>query len=164
MKLCAELGLGGEFVTGIAYSIRGQLGWHQRTYVFSEAPLPVVEFAMKLCAELGLGGEFVTGIAYSIRGQLGWHQRTYVFSEAPLPVVETPYRVAGDAEQWAPFLETLTDAEMEKKIRDQDRNTRRMRRLANTTPDVSLGRAVNRMIQADQALFAATPEKRRKKI
>jgi hypothetical protein len=34
MKLCAELGLGGEFVTAIAYSIRGQLSWHQRTYAF----------------------------------------------------------------------------------------------------------------------------------
>ena len=34
MKLCAELGLGGEFVTAIAYSIRGQLTWHQRTYAF----------------------------------------------------------------------------------------------------------------------------------
>lgn len=43
MKLCSELGLGGEFVTGIAYSIRGQLSWHQRTYAFSEAPLPLVE-------------------------------------------------------------------------------------------------------------------------
>lgn len=43
MKLCAELGLGGEFVTAIAYSVRGQLGWHQRTYAFSEAPLPVIE-------------------------------------------------------------------------------------------------------------------------
>ncbi|XP_035448018.1 SWI/SNF-related matrix-associated actin-dependent regulator of chromatin subfamily B member 1-A isoform X3 [Spodoptera frugiperda] len=92
------------------------------------------QFAMKLCAELGLGGEFVTGIAYSVRGQLSWHQRTYAFSEAPLPVVETPYRQPSEAEQWAPHLETLTNAEMEKKIRDQDRNTRRMRRLANTTP------------------------------
>ena len=27
-------GLGGEFVTAIAYSIRGQLSWHQRTYAF----------------------------------------------------------------------------------------------------------------------------------
>ncbi|GBP55737.1 hypothetical protein EVAR_23547_1 [Eumeta japonica] len=122
------------------------------------------QFAMKLCAELGLGGEFVTGIAYSIRGQLGWHQRTYAFSEAPLPVVEVPYRHPSEAEQWAPFLETLTDAEMEKKIRDQDRNTRRMRRLANTTPDVSLGRAVNRMIRAEDTLYQTTPEKRRKKI
>lgn len=43
LKLCAELGLGGEFVTAIAYSIRGQLSWHQRTYAFSEAPLPMVE-------------------------------------------------------------------------------------------------------------------------
>lgn len=92
------------------------------------------EFAMKLCAELGLGGEFVTAIAYSIRGQLSWHHRTYAFSEAPLATVEVPFRATGDADAWAPFLETLTDAEMEKKIRDQDRNTRRMRRLANTTP------------------------------
>ena len=89
-------------------------------------------FALKLCSELGLGGEFVTAIAYSIRGQLSWHQRTYAFSEAPLPTVEVPFRNQGEADQWCPFLETLTDAEMEKKIRDQDRNTRRMRRLANT--------------------------------
>ena len=91
-------------------------------------------FALKLCSELGLGGEFVTAIAYSIRGQLSWHQRTYAFSEAPLPTVEVPFRAQSEADQWCPFLETLTDAEMEKKIRDQDRNTRRMRRLANTAP------------------------------
>lgn len=76
----------------------------------------------------------MTAIAYSIRGQITWHTRTYAFSEAPLALVEAPYRPPGDSEQWSPFLETLTDAEMEKKIRDQDRNTRRMRRLANTTP------------------------------
>ncbi|XP_065173065.1 SWI/SNF-related matrix-associated actin-dependent regulator of chromatin subfamily B member 1 isoform X1 [Atheta coriaria] len=92
------------------------------------------QFANKLCAELGLGGEFVTAIAYSIRGQLSWHQRTYAFSEAPLPTVEVPFRAPSETDQWAPFMETLTDAEMEKKIRDQDRNTRRIRRLANTTP------------------------------
>uniref|UniRef100_A0A0A9Y7L6 SWI/SNF-related matrix-associated actin-dependent regulator of chromatin subfamily B member 1 n=4 Tax=Lygus hesperus TaxID=30085 RepID=A0A0A9Y7L6_LYGHE len=91
------------------------------------------QFAMKLCAELGLGGEFVTAIAYSIRGQLSWHQKTYAFAEA-LGKVDVPFRAGSDADQWCPFLETLTDAEMEKKIRDQDRNTRRMRRLANTTP------------------------------
>ncbi|XP_059397816.1 SWI/SNF-related matrix-associated actin-dependent regulator of chromatin subfamily B member 1-A-like isoform X2 [Carassius carassius] len=91
-------------------------------------------FALKLCSELGLGGEFVTTIAYSIRGQLSWHQRTYAFSENPLPTVEIAIRNSGDADQWCPLLETLTDAEMEKKIRDQDRNTRRMRRLANTAP------------------------------
>ncbi|XP_044512649.1 SWI/SNF-related matrix-associated actin-dependent regulator of chromatin subfamily B member 1 [Gracilinanus agilis] len=92
------------------------------------------KFALKLCSELGLGGEFVTTIAYSIRGQLSWHQKTYAFSENPLPTVEIAIRNTGDADQWCPLLETLTDAEMEKKIRDQDRNTRRMRRLANTAP------------------------------
>lgn len=92
------------------------------------------EFARNLCAELGLGGEFVTSIAYSIRGQLSWHQRTYAFSEAPLPLVEVALRNQNEVDQWSPFIETLTDAEMEKKIRDQDRNTRRMRRLANTAP------------------------------
>lgn len=89
------------------------------------------QFALKLCSELGLGGEFVTAIAYSIRGQLSWHQRTYAFSEAPLNTIEVPFRPQSDWDQWCPFLETLTDAEMEKKIRDQDRNTRRMRRLCN---------------------------------
>jgi len=92
------------------------------------------KFAVKLCAELGLGGEFVTAIAYSIRGQLSWHQRTYAFAEAPLSTVKNPYRHPSEADVWSPSLETLTDIEMEKKIRDQDRNTRRMRRLANTTP------------------------------
>lgn len=92
------------------------------------------EFAVKLCGELGLGGEFVTAIAYSIRGQISWHQKTYAFSETPLPIVEVVIRNQNEADQWSPFLELLTDQEMEKKIRDQDRNTRRMRRLANTAP------------------------------
>lgn len=48
----------------------------------------------------------------------------YFGSEAPLPTVDIPYRNQSEADQWCPFLETLTDAEMEKKIRDQDRNTR----------------------------------------
>ncbi len=47
-----------------------------------------------------------------------------VSSEAPLPTVEVAIRSQDEADQWCPFLETLTDAEMEKKIRDQDRNTR----------------------------------------
>lgn len=46
------------------------------------------------------------------------------YSENPLPTVEIAIRNTGDADQWCPLLETLTDAEMEKKIRDQDRNTR----------------------------------------
>jgi len=88
------------------------------------------EYAHKLCSELGLGGEFVTAVAYSIRGQVHWHQRTYAFSESQLPGLEVALRNQTDVEAWGPILETLTDIEMEKKIRDQDRHARRMRRLA----------------------------------
>jgi len=92
------------------------------------------DFSRKLCADLGLGGEFATAILYSIRGQLAWHQKTYVFSENQMPAIELAFRNQAETDIWSPFLETLTDAEMEKKIRDQDRNTRRMRRLAANTP------------------------------
>lgn len=51
-----------------------------------------------------------------------------------MPVVDCPFRNSNDADQWGPFLETLTNAEIEKKMRDQDRNTRRMRRLVNSNP------------------------------
>jgi len=101
----------------------------------SEASNSPEQFATRLCAELGLGGEFVTAVAYSIRGQLAWHQRLYAFTESPLPTIDVVFRSPNEADQWSPIVEVLTDAEMEKKIRDQDRNTRRMRRLANTQPN-----------------------------
>lgn len=96
----------------------------------SEKNLTPEQFALKLCSELGLGGEFVTTISYSIRGQISWHQKAYAMSDQALTTVTFPYRAQTDMDQFSPFLETLTDAEMEKKIRDQDRNIRRMRRSA----------------------------------
>ncbi|CAF4597747.1 unnamed protein product, partial [Rotaria magnacalcarata] len=59
---------------------------------------------------IGLGGEFVTAIAYSIRGQLSWHHKTFSYSETPMPTVDIATRTNHDAEQYCPFLETLTDA------------------------------------------------------
>lgn len=38
--------------------------------------------------------------------------------------MEAAVRSPQDVDNWCPYLETLTDAEMEKKLRDQDRNTR----------------------------------------
>lgn len=46
------------------------------------------------------------------------------FSEAPLPSVKMPVRPPVDLDIWGPTIQVLSDAEMEKKIRDQDRNTR----------------------------------------
>ncbi|OWF43671.1 SWI/SNF-related matrix-associated actin-dependent regulator of chromatin subfamily B member 1 [Mizuhopecten yessoensis] len=141
--MCDDLDLNPiNFVPAVSQAIRQQIeAFPTDNLLDQQADQRVIlkffpeEFVIKLCANLGLGGEFVTSIAYSIRGQLSWHQRTYAFSsEAPLPTVEVAIRNQNEADQWCPFLETLTDAEMEKKIRDQDRNTRRMRRLANTAP------------------------------
>lgn len=109
-------------------SLVDQIEWD-----LSESQNSPEQFALKLCSDLGLGGEFVPAIAYSIRGQLAWHQRTYAFrylcfmnsvflfkydlnqiySESPLPTVECAFRSPAEAEQWGPFLECLTDAEME---------------------------------------------------
>lgn len=101
----------------------------------SETQCTPEQFSLRLCAELGLGGEFVTAIAYSIRGQLSWHMKLAPVSDTVLSTLVFPFRSPSDFEQFSPFLETLTDAEMEKKIRDQDRNIRRMRR---STPGVNL--------------------------
>lgn len=92
------------------------------------------EFARSVCSDLGLGGEFVTAVAYSIHGQLEWHSKTYAFTEAPLPPLDVAVRMQSDTEMWSPRVDKLSNAEMEKKQRDQDRNTRRMRRLAQAAP------------------------------
>ena len=91
------------------------------------------EFARSICVEKGLGGEFMTAIAYSIRGQLSWYYRTYPFSEAR-NVIENPYRGMQDCEEWTPVTQALSDAEIDKRMRDQDRNTRRIRRLIINNP------------------------------
>ena len=67
----------------------------------------------------------------SIRGQISWHQK-FAFSEHSLTTIGQPFRQRHEADNWGPFLEALTDAEMEKKIRDQDRNTRSEGRVPGT--------------------------------
>lgn len=74
---------------------------------------------------------------FSLMGMVStafFYSSLYHCSESPLPTVDCPFRNPADADAWGPFLETLTDAEIEKKMRDQDRNTRRMRRLVNANP------------------------------
>lgn len=85
------------------------------------------EFSKTLCRELGLAGEFYSAIAYSIRGQLAWHRQSS--TQALPPIRHNLLRVGMDAEPWGPSVETLSDKEMTKRRRDEDRNTRRMQRL-----------------------------------
>uniref|UniRef100_A0AC34PX31 Uncharacterized protein n=1 Tax=Panagrolaimus sp. JU765 TaxID=591449 RepID=A0AC34PX31_9BILA len=89
------------------------------------------EFATSMCKDLQIGGEFLPAIAYSIRGQVAFYRRTYAHSDSQLPTVSGahPLRTETDADTFAPSIETISDADLEKRLRDSDRNTRRMRRL-----------------------------------
>jgi len=156
--LCDDLELPGHhFIVPITQSIESQLEDHPKTQVIegsadqrvtlklnihvgnislndqiewdlSEPENSPEKFAECLCKDLGLGGEFITAIAYSIRGQLSWHYKTLHFMEAPPPTIKQPLRATDGMETWCPSIETLTSEEMEKKIKDQDRITRRRRR------------------------------------
>lgn len=41
-------GLGGEFVTAIAYSVRGQLSWHQKTFSYRFISMKKIEI-VEIC-------------------------------------------------------------------------------------------------------------------
>ena len=80
-------------------------------------------FARQLCADLGLGGEFVSIIAFSIREQLFYARLN--FDVAPkLEELPNPPLRGEDADSWLPSLETLSDGEMERRMREQDRAAR----------------------------------------
>ena len=49
-----------------------------------------------------------------------------------ITVVQVALRNASEADIWSPQLEVLSDQDMAKKTRNQDRNTRRLRRVVNT--------------------------------
>lgn len=74
--------------------------------------------------------------------------------------MEIAIRNTGDADQWCPLLETLTDAEMEKKIRDQDRNTRY---LPSPPGPLQLALPTDTSFQegAEPVLFPSEPVSRR---
>ncbi|KAI0989183.1 hypothetical protein GJ496_009893 [Pomphorhynchus laevis] len=89
------------------------------------------EFASILAADLGLGGEFVTSIAFSIRSQLLWHRQGNPASSSASFDITCPIRNSEILNEWSPSVELMSDADMERKLRDEDRNARRMRRMYN---------------------------------
>ncbi|KAJ1975922.1 Chromatin structure remodeling complex protein sfh1 [Dimargaris xerosporica] len=126
--LTAELGLGGEFVSLIAYSIRDQLVRHQRERMDHEVesagtPSLTRPDAIALRDPQGtysvnrdrLTGDHVDPELVRV-GQLPSHGPDAVFR----PTLE------GDA--WAPHIEHLTQDELEKILIDKERAIRRLRR------------------------------------
>ena len=92
------------------------------------------DFAKHLCRDLQIGGEYLPSIAYSIRGQIAYYRRTFAHSDTQLPVISGvhPLRSDNESEAYTPRIEIMSEADLDKKLRDSDRNTRRMRRLQAT--------------------------------
>lgn len=102
---------------------RDQFEWD----VTSTTPPEV--FAKSLVSDLGLGGEFVSVIAHSIHEQI--HQtRVSLFDQSfsASPGLASVIREEKDTEDWSPYLEILSDDELEKIMIASERNSRRLRR------------------------------------
>eukprot|EP00833_Pecoramyces_ruminatium_P005952 jgi/Orpsp1_1/1179984/evm.model.c7180000071683.1 len=84
------------------------------------------EFAKKLASELGLGGEFANAIAHSIREQI-YTARLNVddtnfamsFDRYKMP----PFRSKDEEfDEWYPTIKEMTEEEIERKHKEQERN------------------------------------------
>lgn len=90
------------------------------------------EFAKKLTAELGLGGEFTNAIAHSIREQiytarLNIDDTNFAMNMDRYKV--PPFRSKDEEfDEWYPVIREMTEEEIERKHKEQERNIRRMRR------------------------------------
>jgi hypothetical protein len=87
-------------------------------------------FAKNLCADLAIGSEFVSIIAHSIREQLCYARLN--FDEAPKVqgLEQPPVRkeIGDEADEWQPQVEILSEEEIERRIKEQERTARRLRR------------------------------------
>ncbi|KAI3645914.1 hypothetical protein MP228_008842 [Amoeboaphelidium protococcarum] len=90
-------------------------------------------FAKRLCEELGIGGEWVSSVAHQIREQICYARINFddVLKMDSLPVDSKtstimPFRV--DCEDYGPQLEFLDPEELERREKELDRTSRRLRR------------------------------------
>lgn len=93
--------------------------------MFSRQPPTPEDFARQLCADLGVGGHFIGHIAHQIREQVATARLN--FDEATLPFeFKRPFRKIseGDEANWEPHIRELTADEIERLMKEQDRNSR----------------------------------------
>ncbi|ORX78009.1 SNF5-domain-containing protein [Anaeromyces robustus] len=90
------------------------------------------EFAKKLTSELGLGGEFTAAIAHSIREQIYTARLNVDDTNFAMNIDRykvPPFRSKDEEfDEWYPTIREMTEEEIERKHKEQERNIRRMRR------------------------------------
>ena len=92
--------------------------------LFSTFPTLPEDFARQMTSELGISSEFVPMIAHSIREQVAIARLN--FEEAtPAPIIKTrPLRLDVLQESWGPELRIMTEEELEKIFKEQERSSR----------------------------------------
>jgi len=105
-----------------SYANSKDLSLNERAVLPIEQPTPE-SFAKNLCAEIGVGGEFVPTVACAIREQL--YQARINFDDAPkaFDLTVPPLRPSIEGE-WEPMMEELSDGEIERRHKEQERTAR----------------------------------------
>ncbi len=100
--------------------LRDQFEWP----LFSTFPLLPEDFAVQMTRELGLSSEFIPMISHSIREQVAIARLNY--EEAlPAPIIKTrPLRIDVSQESWGPEIRTMTEGEVERIFKEQERSSR----------------------------------------
>ncbi|RUP19387.1 LOW QUALITY PROTEIN: hypothetical protein BC936DRAFT_139325, partial [Jimgerdemannia flammicorona] len=112
-RLAADMGIGGEFVSIIAHSIREQLYRHKKERIDEVGRVAgnVEEGPLR-------SGPFCTVFSIDFYG----------FDEGTCDPLMTAFRSLDEAHEWAPHMETLSADGLEKLLLDKERSIRRLRR------------------------------------
>ncbi|KAH6602673.1 hypothetical protein BASA61_000838 [Batrachochytrium salamandrivorans] len=89
------------------------------------------DFSRQLAADLGVGGEFIPMIAHAIREQVVNARLNYSQSTEASQWRVRPFRNDDTELDWQPDLRVLTEEDIDRIAKEEDRNTRRLRRQRN---------------------------------
>lgn len=123
-KTCAELGLGGEFVTAIIFSMRHQISYAKRSYLMKQV-LGDLESAV-LSRNIDFANhDLEISNSSSNFGNISAETN---FLHAPSNEAEL-FRNEVTASYFVPKIDILTEEEIERKLKNVERNSRRIRRM-----------------------------------
>ncbi|KAI8825934.1 uncharacterized protein EV422DRAFT_146468 [Fimicolochytrium jonesii] len=101
--------------------------------LFSTSSMTPEDFAKQLASDLGVGGEFVPVIAHAIREQVCFARMNYNDATPAPPLRGRPFRAENVEDEWEPELRELTEEDIERIVKEKERNTRRLRRQHRQT-------------------------------
>ncbi|MES1902518.1 MAG: SWI SNF, matrix associated, actin dependent regulator of chromatin, subfamily b, member 1 [Paramarteilia canceri] len=124
LKTCAELGLGGEFATSIIFSMRHQISYAKRSYLMKQVRGDVDDTVLSRSTDLAQHDLEIS----NSNNNFGNISVETNFLQAPSSESEL-YRNEKNASYFAPKIDILTEEEIERKFKNMERNSRRMRRM-----------------------------------